>query len=95
MISINPEFKLRIKELRIKKGLSNNKLSQYSGVSRTYLRELEEGTHDNPTVLILLKLSRTLECSIDDLIEEKNNIKGVVILATYLISQAIAILKEI
>ena len=40
----------RIKELRMAKGLSTNKLSNLAGLSQSYVRNLEAGKYDNPTV---------------------------------------------
>ena len=67
-VSPDPIFKVRIEELRKERGLSKKKLSKLSGVGRSTITELELGYRNNLTCLTLIKLSRVLECSIDELI---------------------------
>lgn len=59
----------KVAEIRKTKNLSQNKLSKISGVSRTYLIEIEEDKY-NITVDILCKLSKALNCTPNDLIPE-------------------------
>lgn len=61
-------FTLKIKEMREAKGLSYKELAEKSGVSRSYIVELEEGLY-NPTVDIVCKLAIALECNVNELLE--------------------------
>lgn len=68
-VSPDPIFKVRIEELRKERGLSKKKLSKLSGLGRSTITELELGYRDNPTCITLIKLSKALQCSIDELIK--------------------------
>lgn len=59
-----------IKGIREKNGLSQNKLSEESGVSRSYLIEIEEGKY-NITVDILCKIAKALKVTPNDLIPKE------------------------
>lgn len=59
---------LYIHDLREVAGLSINKLSKISGVSRGYIGELEAGKYKNPTVDILCKIAKGLNCRLDDIV---------------------------
>lgn len=50
---------LRIKELRKNKGLSQEELAEKADTSPNYLSRMERGT-ENPTLEMLIKLSRSL-----------------------------------
>jgi transcriptional regulator with XRE-family HTH domain len=58
----------RLEEIRKRKGWSQSKLSEESGVSQTYISELEAGKKQ-PTVTILKKLSKALNVPITDFFE--------------------------
>lgn len=68
-------MKIKLEEVRMKKGWSQRKLSLISGVSRSYISQIESGQYI-PTADILCKLSKALECTINDLVdcevEDKN-----------------------
>lgn len=51
---------LRIQEIRKKKGLSQEELSEKADTSQNYLSRIERGT-ENPTLDMLIKLSHALE----------------------------------
>ena len=55
-----------IKEIRIKKNLSQKQLSELSGISKSYLSELENNTYC-PSILILCKIADALKVNINDL----------------------------
>ena len=59
----------RIKEQRSNKGLSLDKLSKLSGVSKTYLSEIESGVKSNPSADVLLKIATALDVSLPYLLE--------------------------
>lgn len=61
----------KIKFLRQSKRLSQNKLSERSGVSQSYINELENGKKTNPTYELLQKIAQALEVPISDILEAK------------------------
>lgn len=60
----------RIKELRIKKDLSLNKLSRLTGISKSYLSFLERDIKSNPSLEIIRKISEVLKVELEYLVEE-------------------------
>ena len=62
----------RIKELRLAKGLSTNKLSNMAGLSQSYVRNLEEGKYDNPTVESLQLICEALGITFEDFVNYKD-----------------------
>ena len=62
----------RIKELRKAKGLSTNKLSNDAGLSQSYVRNLEEGKYDNPTVESLQLICDALGTTFEDFVNYKD-----------------------
>lgn len=60
-------FVFAIKNIRINKNITLYKLSQLTGLSRTYLRDLENNKSFNPTFQTLYKISKALEINIKDL----------------------------
>lgn len=59
----------RIVELRERKGISTNKLANISGISQSYLRDIELGKK-NPTVEILSYICFALDISVQDFFSE-------------------------
>lgn len=57
-------------EMRKKQRLTQQELAAISGVSQQAISNIEKGTRKSPRVGTLLKLSRSLKCTVDDLIEE-------------------------
>ena len=57
-----------IKELRKKKGLSQDKLAKLADVTHTTLVKLESGANDNPTIKTLAKIAKALNAKIDELV---------------------------
>ena len=64
----------RIKELRLKLGISQEKLAELCGFDRTYISMLERATR-NPSYFNLLKLCKGLNVSMSELcnFEKKDN----------------------
>lgn len=60
-----------IKEIRIKKKLNQKQLSELSGVSKSYISELENNVYC-PSVLTLCKLADALKVNINELFTYKN-----------------------
>jgi transcriptional regulator with XRE-family HTH domain len=56
--------------MRKKQQLTQQELAAISGVSQQAISNIEKGTRKSPRVGTLLKLSRSLKCTVDDLIEE-------------------------
>ncbi len=63
----------RIKFFRCKKGLSTNKLANMSGISQSYLRDIELGTK-NPTVEIIYLLCQSLDISLKEFFAEDDSV---------------------
>lgn len=59
--------KIRLKELRRQKRWSQSKLGRISGVSRSYISDIEAGRY-KPTADIICKLCKALNCTPNDLI---------------------------
>ncbi|MDY2682306.1 MAG: helix-turn-helix transcriptional regulator [Faecalibacterium prausnitzii] len=62
---ITEQVGMRIRELRTRKGFSQEKLALEAEIDRTYLAGIENGRR-NPTLKSLEKILRTLEISFED-----------------------------
>jgi transcriptional regulator with XRE-family HTH domain len=60
----------KIKELRRKKGISQDKLAREANVSYNTIVKIENGGSNNPTVLTLAGIAKALGVSLDDLAKE-------------------------
>ena len=69
---MNFDVGARIKELRLARGLSTNKLSNLAGLSQSYLRNLEAGKYDNPTVDSLELICNALGIAFEDFVNYKD-----------------------
>ena len=69
---MNFDVGTRIKELRKARGLSTNKLSNLAGLSQSYVRNLEAGKYDNPTVDSLELICDALGIAFEDFINYKD-----------------------
>lgn len=58
---------LRIREIRLKAGLSQNALAKKAGVSQSHISEIESG-EKKVGLAIALKLTEALNCTIDDIL---------------------------
>jgi XRE family transcriptional regulator, master regulator for biofilm formation len=58
----------RIKYLREQKGLTINELSFLSNVSKSYISSIERGLQKNPSIKVLMKISLTLDTSLENII---------------------------
>ena len=63
----------RIKQERTSKELTLDKLAELSGVSKTYLSELENNQKQNPSSDVLLKIAAALNVSLQYLIQGSSN----------------------
>lgn len=64
---IDNKFKINLRALRVKRGLSATKLSTETGVSRSTISEIESGKY-LASSLTLYKISKVLNCTMEDLI---------------------------
>jgi putative transcriptional regulator len=62
-------MRLKIKEVRRNRKISQTQLSNISGVARGYLSELESGKYNNPGICVLCKLKCALGCTLDELVD--------------------------
>ena len=65
------QFGERLKELRLKKGISQEVLADRCGLDRTYISGLERGLR-NPSLICVFRVSRGLGVNIEVLIEKYN-----------------------
>lgn len=63
-------IKLKIKEVREAHGMSLSELSRRSGISKSYLSQLESGKFSDPSVFKLIKIATILGVDILDLVED-------------------------
>ena len=60
----------KIRAARISQRLTQQQLSDKSGLSQSYINELENGRKVNPSIVVLDKLASGLNITVADLIEE-------------------------
>jgi transcriptional regulator with XRE-family HTH domain len=65
MEDIKLAFGLRVKELRLEKGLSQEKLANIAGVDRTYMTQVENGKR-NLTIIKIKQICKGLDVSLSD-----------------------------
>lgn len=58
----------KVKQLREKLGLSQEKLARLADVSNNTVINIEAGKQDNPTIDTLKKVAKALDVSVEDLI---------------------------
>jgi XRE family transcriptional regulator, regulator of sulfur utilization len=78
MGSVNSDFSTALaavlKKHRLAKSLSQNQLSKLSGVSQTYVGEIERGLY-SPTVDVSYALANALEIPFSKLVAEAERLK--------------------
>ena len=57
----------KIKEYREKEDMTQEELSEKSGISRTTISNLENGKLESTTNTIMLKIAEALNCKIQDI----------------------------
>ena len=60
-------FVFVIKEKRLKRNITIYKLSQITGINRSYLVQLENNKKFNPSLSVMHKIANALDVKIDDL----------------------------
>lgn len=83
----------RIKELRQKKGITVNKLANLSGVSQSYLRDIELG-NKQPTVEYLSYICEALGISLSRFFSDEKEINELDILLDNLTEKQKSLLAE-
>lgn len=71
-MNIQTRFGKNIRHLRESKGWSQDKLSEVSGLHRTYISGMERGVR-NPTIKIVYEIAVALEVKVSQLFDEKIN----------------------
>lgn len=61
---------LKIKEIRLKRNLTQEELAKLSGISKSYIGDLERNEKE-PTISILCRLAEVLQVDIKDLFTYK------------------------
>jgi transcriptional regulator with XRE-family HTH domain len=64
-MSIQKKFGKQVRELRIEKGWSQEKLANIAGIDRTYIPGIEQGNR-NVSLAIIEKLSKAFKISISE-----------------------------
>lgn len=59
----------KIKRIRKIKGLKQGELAKAVGISQTYLSELENSRKSNPSKDVLMRIAKSLEVSISELVD--------------------------
>ena len=62
----------KLKEMREARGMSQEELSEKSGVSRTIISKLENDSNVVTTTKTLLALATTLDCQVTDIFYAQN-----------------------
>lgn len=65
----------RITQLRKQRNLTVNKTATLSGVSQSYLRELELGQYNNPTIDVLEAICGALGVSMSEFFDEQKEMR--------------------
>jgi len=68
MMNIQSRFGLRLREIRMKRNLSQEKFASLIGIDRTYVASIELGKR-NVSLRMLEKISSALNLTISDLVE--------------------------
>ena len=67
-MDIKLKFGNRIKDLRIKTGISQEKLAHLANLDRTYIPSIEQGKR-NVSIIVIEKISIALKVTISELFE--------------------------
>jgi transcriptional regulator with XRE-family HTH domain len=63
-------FSKRIRELRERKKMSQERLARLAGVSLNTIVKIESGESKHPTIQTMAGIAKALEVSLDDLIKQ-------------------------
>lgn len=67
-MNIKQKFGKRIKELRLKEGISQEKLANLANLDRTYIPSIEKGER-NVSIIVAEKLANALKVNLKDLFD--------------------------
>lgn len=67
----NTNYVFNIKPWRLKQGLTQKKLGELLGVQRITVLQWETGRRV-PTLMFAVRISKLLDCTLDDLIKEQS-----------------------
>jgi transcriptional regulator with XRE-family HTH domain len=79
---LTPIVGANLRRLRVKRGLSLERMAKASGVSRAMLGQVELG-HSTPTINVLWKIARALDVSFSTLISEPSATRAAVVLSEH------------
>lgn len=65
-----------IKTIRDQKKISQYRLSKRTGISQSYISELENGKYKNPTIDIIHKIAKALNVSVTQLLDKTSEKVG-------------------
>ncbi|MCM3115091.1 helix-turn-helix domain-containing protein [Neobacillus sp. MER 74] len=80
-----------IYEIRMKNGLTLSELAERSGISKSYLSNIERSLNQNPSIQVINKIALVLNVDLKTLLENETSQKEEVILD----HDVIALVKEI
>lgn len=60
----------KFRDMRKKKNLTQERLAEQANSTDRYIRDLESGRKNNPSASLLHQMSKALEVSMDDLMED-------------------------
>lgn len=60
-----------IYRMRTSKGIGQSELARMTGVRQSAISDIEAGKTKNPRIDTLLAIAAALDCSVDDLVERK------------------------
>lgn len=63
----------KIKNLRQNKKMSLSELAERAGVAKSYLSSIERNLQTNPSIQFIEKISKVLNVSVNDLIQDDNS----------------------
>lgn len=63
------QFGRNVNKLRMRQGITQERLAEKADISRRYLQTIEAGTM-NPTIKVVAKLRKALRCSWAELLEK-------------------------
>lgn len=61
----------KLKRMRIEKGISLSKLSEQTGISKSYLSLIERNIQKNPSLDILEKIAKTFDVEVEYLVKRE------------------------
>jgi transcriptional regulator with XRE-family HTH domain len=61
----------RIKEIRTSKRITQKQLSLLTGISQSYINELENNKKSNPSLAVLEKIASALRVQVSELLKDR------------------------